>query len=270
MLLPGERSLLSPMEDWTRIDSSGLFKQGIVACTYTTNQKFTTTARSVRYFLPHGNDFDPEFLHLKFIHWLDCKVLVVVIDGVTVGHPCCAVHNCKNPLSNNWHCYCDTHITQAEQCAIVACQQLAAHGKKTCNIPEHREVERVHNEWGQVRFQLQEQLWQARITHPKDAIGMLPWLCLKNPLMLSANLTSGEVFSGNSKVADMDGDEEEVGVVNGHVLPKLRPLDLSNSRNRSCKPNLDKSALTTSKSLWRRVEWYLPEKLFTVLKQLQR
>ncbi|KAF8219602.1 hypothetical protein L208DRAFT_1338990, partial [Tricholoma matsutake] len=30
-------------------------------------------------------------------------VWVVVIDGVTVGHPCCARHNCKIPLANNRH-----------------------------------------------------------------------------------------------------------------------------------------------------------------------
>jgi len=35
--------------------------------------------------------------------------------------------------------------------------------------------------------------------------------------MLRANLTAGEVVSGNSEVADMDGDEEEFGVVNGSV-----------------------------------------------------
>jgi hypothetical protein len=90
-----------------------------------------------------------------------------------VGHPCCAVHNCKIPLSNNRHRYCDGHRAIAEQCAIVGCQQLAAPGKKTCSSPEHHEVERIHNERGQARFQLQERLRQARIAHPTDAIGML-------------------------------------------------------------------------------------------------
>jgi hypothetical protein len=37
--------------------------------------------------------------------------------------------------------------------------------------------------------------------------------------MLRANPTAGEVVSGNSEVADMDGDEEEFGLVNGLVLP---------------------------------------------------
>jgi len=215
MLPPRERSFLSLTEAWTRINSSRLFKQGIVACTYTTNQKFATTARSAHAFSLTVR-ISIHFFWPKIIHRLDRKVSVVVIDGVTVGHPCCAVHNCKNPLSNNRHCYCDTHLTKAEQCMIVACQQLAAHGKKTCNIPEHTEVKRIHNERGQAWFQLQEQLQQARIAHPKDAIGMLSWFLSQNPLLISL---PGEVFSGNSEVADMDGDEKEFGVVNGHVLP---------------------------------------------------
>ncbi|KAF8440233.1 hypothetical protein L210DRAFT_3401240 [Boletus edulis BED1] len=31
---------------------------------------------------------------------------VVVTDGVMVGHPCCAVPYCKNPLASNQHRFC--------------------------------------------------------------------------------------------------------------------------------------------------------------------
>ena len=85
-------------------------------------------------FLPHGNDLYPEFLHPKFIHWLDCKLSVVVIEGVTVGHPCCAVHNCKNPLSNNRHCYCATHITQAEQLQLLHASSWQLMGRKLATV----------------------------------------------------------------------------------------------------------------------------------------
>ncbi|KIK91955.1 hypothetical protein PAXRUDRAFT_148350 [Paxillus rubicundulus Ve08.2h10] len=42
--------------------------------------------------------------------WIFCmpdetvvKMEVVMMDGVTIGHPCCAVPQCKNPLDNNHH-----------------------------------------------------------------------------------------------------------------------------------------------------------------------
>jgi hypothetical protein len=38
-------------------------------------------------------------------------------------------------------------------------------------------------------------------------------------MLRATYLTAGEVVSGNSEVADMDGDEEEFGIVNGLVLP---------------------------------------------------
>jgi osmotically-inducible protein OsmY len=34
-------------------------------------------------------------------HVAKSRISVVVIDGVTVGHPCCTTFNCKEPLENN-------------------------------------------------------------------------------------------------------------------------------------------------------------------------
>src|SRR5882724_1930853 len=33
----------------------------------------------------------------------------VVTDGISMGHPCCAVHNCKEPLMHNNHVFCVQH-----------------------------------------------------------------------------------------------------------------------------------------------------------------
>lgn len=80
--------------------------------------------RSKTLVLPHGGEQKDRFqdaLHARNIrfrlysqpevrhHCTKClcicgnnkKVWVVVMDGVTLGHPCCAVHNCHNPLQNN-------------------------------------------------------------------------------------------------------------------------------------------------------------------------
>jgi len=106
----------------------------------------------------------------------------------------------------------------AAHCAIIGCQQLAAHGKKTCDLQEHNEVERIHNERGQARFQLQERLRRAKIAHPTDAIGILSHY-LSRKKILTMGFMAGEVVSGNSDVADMDDDEEEFSVINGLDLP---------------------------------------------------
>ncbi|KAF8219140.1 hypothetical protein L208DRAFT_1342982, partial [Tricholoma matsutake] len=58
------------------------------------------------------------------------KVWVVVIDGVTVSCPCCAVHNCKVPLKNNQHCYCLKHAHHNKICAVLGCDSL-----QPCCIP---------------------------------------------------------------------------------------------------------------------------------------
>lgn len=39
-----------------------------------------------------------------------------------------------------------------------------------CSAPAHQEVERVHQERGQARFQLKERLQCALVAHPNDAI----------------------------------------------------------------------------------------------------
>ena len=53
------------------------------------------------------------------------EVWVVVVDGVTVGHPCCAVHNCFDPLENHRNHFCMSHeMTEGRVCVIKGCTQL--------------------------------------------------------------------------------------------------------------------------------------------------
>lgn len=95
---------------------------------------------------------------------------MVVIDGVTVGHPCCGVFNCKIPLDNNHHHFCPTHQPHHEGlCSVVGCEQPAIRSQCTCDKLEHQQVEDIHCLHGQSRFQLQERLERARVSHPNDA-----------------------------------------------------------------------------------------------------
>ena len=112
------------------------------------------------------------------------KVSVAVIDGITVGHPCCAVHNCHLPLENNQHRFCTVHQGQEAVCTVIGCSELARPSHKTCKHPDHEKVEGVHNDQGQARFQLQECLRRARIAHSNDALG--------TDIVDASNLVDGE------------------------------------------------------------------------------
>jgi hypothetical protein len=99
------------------------------------------------------------------------EVWVVVVDGVTVGHPCCGVHNCFEPLENQRDQFCNTHKrTEGTRCCIKGCTQARENGSRVCLDPEHVEAERVHIERGQARFQLKDRLERARVAHPNDSI----------------------------------------------------------------------------------------------------
>jgi hypothetical protein len=53
-----------------------------------------SVSTAVYYQLVYSRDDLPEATH---------KVSVVIVDGVTVGHPCCSVCNCHILLLNNHH-----------------------------------------------------------------------------------------------------------------------------------------------------------------------
>ncbi|KAF8799170.1 hypothetical protein BYT27DRAFT_7228010 [Phlegmacium glaucopus] len=117
----------------------------------------------------------PELFHYcnKCTRWYHGKkVSVIVIDGVANGHRCCGVPNCKIPLKSNHDCFCPTHYHMKGVCAIIGCTLPVASepGRKTCSLPEHEAVEKVHNDRGQARFQLKERQRQAQIAHPRDAL----------------------------------------------------------------------------------------------------
>jgi len=100
------------------------------------------------------------------------KVWVVVIDGITVGHPCCAVHNCHIPLANNQHRFCPLPTpTHGFICAIIRCNNKVTVDSRVCSDLMHKQVEKIHKEQGKSQFQLQEWLQHARVAHPNDFIG---------------------------------------------------------------------------------------------------
>lgn len=101
------------------------------------------------------------YCHKCLCRYGDNKVWVIVIDGVTVGHPCCAIHNCKTPLKNNHDRFCPIHAAHNDICAIIGCDLPTTHDSQVCSRFAHQEIERIHQERGQARFQLKERLLHA-------------------------------------------------------------------------------------------------------------
>ncbi|KZT50698.1 hypothetical protein CALCODRAFT_444209 [Calocera cornea HHB12733] len=84
-----------------------------------------------------------------------------ITDGVSIGRPCCRVHNCANPLPTNRSRYCLQHQAIDAICAVEGCEEPAPTGRRTCNTPEHRQLEDHYNATGKSFKILKKRLQQA-------------------------------------------------------------------------------------------------------------
>ena len=142
------------------------------------------------------------------------KVWLVVIDGVTVGHTCCCLHNCHTPLANNHHYFCPDHAhTHNTICAIVGCDNPIIEGSLTCAIMAHQEVECIHQEWGQAHFQLKEQLQCAQVAHPNDATPD------DHPIPDLIDMDDDE-----EEEFDVDNKEPDADIQQLEAIPKLKKI----------------------------------------------
>ncbi|KAF7304399.1 hypothetical protein HMN09_00842000 [Mycena chlorophos] len=84
------------------------------------------------------------------------KIHVVVIDGITIGHPCCGVLHCPTPLASNRDRYCPDHVDEDKKCAVEGCGVFCDidNGFLTCSDPGHRHLETVHKKRDKAMFQL--------------------------------------------------------------------------------------------------------------------
>ncbi|KZT62164.1 hypothetical protein CALCODRAFT_418449, partial [Calocera cornea HHB12733] len=64
-----------------------------------------------------------------------------VIDGIAIGRPCCAVHNCPLPLTSNRARFCSTHAQRELLCAVEGCNAPRQADSLTCTILEHQALE---------------------------------------------------------------------------------------------------------------------------------
>ncbi|KAJ6542571.1 hypothetical protein B0H19DRAFT_1170950 [Mycena capillaripes] len=60
-----------------------------------------------------------------------------VADGVTLGHPCCNVHDCKVRLNSTQDRFCPRHSHKKLECCIINCTLPARFNHLTCSLTEH-------------------------------------------------------------------------------------------------------------------------------------
>ncbi|KAF8166839.1 hypothetical protein BJ912DRAFT_1025855 [Pholiota molesta] len=95
----------------------------------------------------------------------DKTVWVAVMDGTALGHLRCSVHNCQTPLTVSRDRFCPNHRQLNNICAIKGCDNSIIPKTRTCQDPVHQNIEKIHTLKGQSRFQLQERLRKAGVSH---------------------------------------------------------------------------------------------------------
>ncbi|KAG6822800.1 hypothetical protein H0H92_012529, partial [Tricholoma furcatifolium] len=131
---------------------------------------------------------------------IDKVTWAVVTDGVTVGRPCCGVHNCHKSLMSNRHRFCPDHESLSLVCAIVGCDRAVQSGSKACDTKEHQEIKQVHVERGQAAFQLKERLLRAQRATGSNSDGSDEEDATFDVVDEHVNSSSGDQDKGKKKV----------------------------------------------------------------------
>ncbi|KDQ28715.1 hypothetical protein PLEOSDRAFT_1039350 [Pleurotus ostreatus PC15] len=130
-----------------------------------TRLKEVMEARNDEYII-HGQ---PQRMHACMTY----SFRAVVTDGITLGRPCCKVHNCTQPLPTNRAHFCKSHEKLKQQCVFVDCDRPAEQTFQTCSEPAHRQAESHHKAKGKGFFQLRKRLERHNIAHLADSVAPL-------------------------------------------------------------------------------------------------
>ncbi|ETW86544.1 hypothetical protein HETIRDRAFT_121213 [Heterobasidion irregulare TC 32-1] len=84
-------------------------------------------------------------------------------DNSVFGHPCCAHHDCQQPLPTQQAKYCAEHSWEGNICCITSCDRTIEAGFQTCNLPDHRSMEKHGIEEHSAMFQLQKRLERRKV-----------------------------------------------------------------------------------------------------------
>ncbi|KAL1937345.1 hypothetical protein VTO73DRAFT_13806 [Trametes versicolor] len=140
-----------------------------------------------------------------------------VTDGVTIGHPCCGVHDCKRPLRRSKGArYCLIHASKEHECSVIDCALPAEGGFKTCAQAAHRAMDQHYHEKNSAMFQLQARLQRlgATSTHSKTLVPDVLELPnrtaspLRHPTLDSSPAASNPSISSHAPETTLEDDHE--------------------------------------------------------------
>ncbi|KAJ7718060.1 hypothetical protein B0H16DRAFT_1797918 [Mycena metata] len=134
-----------------------------------------------------------------------------VTDGITIGCPCCAVHDCLKPLVSVKHRYCTLHRALNKQCAATMCERNSETGFCTCPDPEHHHLKSYHYLQGKAMFQLKHRLKRLKVSQTHDSLA--PGSRTSPNCM--ADKGDGDLMP-ELVDARQDDDEDDEGAAEGH------------------------------------------------------
>jgi hypothetical protein len=94
----------------------------------------------------------------------------VMTDGITLGHPRCAVPSCREPLGNNQHHFCPTHFDKHNECAVRTCFDPVVSGSKMCTNPQHCRMESLNKAQSEAPFQIAKCMQRSQVSHPNNSM----------------------------------------------------------------------------------------------------
>ena len=80
----------------------------------------------------------------------------ITMDGTSIGHPCCNMHNCTQPLLKHHAHFCAGHKYKKNECVVTDCGAPVQPGFQACANSSHRALEQYRNEKGKAFFQLKQ------------------------------------------------------------------------------------------------------------------
>ena len=95
-------------------------------------------------------------------------VRAVVSDGITIGHPCCNVVHCMEPLVNKRDRFCPGHEHMEKICSVEGCNRPVLEGYLTCDDSDHLAIFKTYQKRNGANFQLKSRLERTTVSKPPD------------------------------------------------------------------------------------------------------